>query len=191
MINSNDSLLKIAKELVEGSPKPLSIDEIASKVFEIKGIEKDEAKVAQFGIDFMLSGDFVCCGTRNKENVWDLKSRQPASILDKDVIEDLYEDDEDVKNNTLTDDSIYLEDIDKNLEDNNDDDEDDDDDDTDTDDIAEELGLRTEELEDSDDDEIKEVSVIEDDDDEEDEEEEDDLDSDLEDIVVGSIKEKE
>ena len=184
MINKNDSLLNIAKEVVEESKKPLSIKEIAAKVFKAKEINPTDEQIAQFGIDFMLSGDFICCGNRNKENVWDLKRRQPASILDKDVIEDLHADDEDVQKNTLTNENIYDEDIDKSLNYSLDDE---DEDANETDDIAEELGL----VEDDDENPnggITEREVIEIDDEDEDEEESED-DEDLEDIVVGEIKE--
>lgn len=182
MINQNDSLLNIAKEVVEESKKPLSIKEIANKVFKIKEITPTDDQITQFGIDFMLSGDFICCGNRNKENVWDLKSRQPSSVLEKDVIEDLHADDEDVQKNTLTNENIYDEDIEKSLNYNLDDEEDEV---NETDDIAEELGL-VEDDEENPNGGITEREVIEIDDEDD---EEEDLDGDLEDIVVGTIKE--
>lgn len=188
MINKNDSLMNIAKQVVSESDRPLSIGEVAEKVFAIKGIKPNEGEITQFGIDFMLSGEFACNGNRNKEAVWDLKSRQPASVLDKDVIEDLLADDEDVKNNILSDENLYDDvDIDKNSN-INDDDEDDDDSSNETDDIAEELGLISE----SDDEDFvgTEEIVVERDDEDEDEESEEANDSeDLEDIVEGVIKE--
>ena len=185
MSNKNDSLLDIAREVVEESSRHMSIPEIAAKVFEIKGIEATDAAVTQFGIDFMLNGNFICCGTnKRQENVWDLKSRQPVSLLDKDggYLEDLYEDDEDVKDNILTNDNIYDEDIDKNLEDNNDDE----DEQEETDDIAEELGLISEDSDDEDGFASTQEIVIERDDEED---EEENTDGDLEDIVEGTFKE--
>ena len=180
MSNTNNSLMNIAREVVEKSGKPLSISEITEKVFAARGTKPTNEEVIQFGIDFMLSGDFVCCGNKSKENVWDLKNRQPVSVLDKDVIEDLLEDDEDVKNNTLTDENIYEEDLDKSLDSINDDDEDEVDE---RDDIEEELGL----TEDTEGDNIEMISVLEDDDEDEDSQE----DGDLEDIVEGTLKDKE
>ncbi|MBP5550465.1 MAG: hypothetical protein J6X93_00245 [Bacilli bacterium] len=181
MSNVNDSLMNIAKEVVEKSDKPLAISEIAEKVFKIKGKQPTSEEIVKFGIDFMLCGDFICCGNKSKENVWDLKYRQSVAVLDKDVIEDLLEDDEDVKNNTLTDENIYDEDIDKSLDSINDDD---DDEVEEKDDIEEELGL----TEDTGEDNIEMVATLE----EDDEDEEEDIDSDdLEDIVEGTLKDKE
>ena len=67
MSNKNDSLLDIAREVVEESSKHMSIPEIAAKVFQIKGIEATDAAVTQFGIDFMISGNFICCGTNKHQ----------------------------------------------------------------------------------------------------------------------------
>lgn len=184
MINKNDSLLNLAMKVVEESKRPLSIKEIANKVFKIKEETPTEEQIAQFGIDFMLSGDFICCGNRNKENVWDLKSRQPVAILDKDVIEDLHADDEDVQKNTLTNENMYNEDMSEVVNDNQDEDEEN----NETDDIAEELGF-VEDDEENPNGGITEREVIELDEEDDDEDEEDDGDGDLEDIVVGTIKE--
>lgn len=185
MINKNDSLLDIAKVVVEESKRPLAISEIVEKVFSIKGVTPSQEEAAQFGIDFMLSGDFICCGANKKENLWDLKSRQSVSLLDKDggYLDDIHEDDEEVKNNLLTDETIYEEDIDKNLDDNNDDDEETDE----TDDLAEELGLISED-QDAEDGfgATQEIDVELDDEDEQ--EENDSEDEDLEDVVEGTFK---
>ena len=179
MSTNNNSLMNIAREVVEKSNKPLSINEISERVFKIKGEKPTNEEVIQFGIDFMLCGDFVCCGNKSTGNVWDLKNRQSIAVLDKDVIEDLLEDDEDVKNNTLTDENIYEEDLDKSLDSMSDDD--DDDTTEEKDDIEEELGL----TEDTEGDNVEMVTVLEEDDEDEEEQDED---GSLEDIVQGEFK---
>lgn len=116
------SLLEIAIELLDSKKKPQKMLTIIKEVMEIKGIKQAMMKelAPQFVLDFMQSGYFVYCG----DDTWDLKDRQPTSVLDKDGgdYEDIYEDDEDVKNNELKDD-MY--------DNNNDDDQDYDDDDDD------------------------------------------------------------
>lgn len=142
--NNNDSLLEIAIRLMKSKKKPKSLKELTNEVFQYKGIKNDknvEALKAQFQVDFMVSGYFVCCG-ENKQGykLWDLKSRQPSTVVDKDgnLLEDLYADDEDVVKNELKDD-FYIDEIDKDIDAFIDDDEDEDEDETD--DIEEELGL--------------------------------------------------
>lgn len=114
------SLLEIAIELLDSKKKPQKMLTIIKEVMEIKGVKQAMIKelAPQFVLDFMQSGYFVYCG----DDTWDLKDRQPTSVLDKDGgdYEDIYEDDEDVKNNELKDD-MY--------DSNNDDDRDYDDDD--------------------------------------------------------------
>ena len=179
MSNINDSLISVAREVVEKSDKPLTINEIAEKVFKLKEKQPTSEDIVKFGIDFMLCGDFICCGNKSTGNVWDLKNRQSIAVLDKDVIEDLLEDDEDVKKNTLTDETLYEEVLDKSLEGMNDEDEDDNT--NEKDDIEEELGL----TEDTDGDNIEMVTVLQEDDEDEEEETEE---GPLEDIVQGEIK---
>lgn len=120
------SLLEIAIELLDMKKKPQKIMTILKEVMEIKGLKASVAKevAPQFLLDFMQSGYFVYCG----DECWDLKDRQPTSVLDKEGgdYEDIYEDDEDVKKNELKDDMFednILSDKDK------DDDEDDEDND--------------------------------------------------------------
>lgn len=144
MNEKNDSLIEIAFKEMTKKRKPKTLDKICKDVFSIKGIEETEEECAQFQIDFMLSGHFVCCGEdKNGEKLWDLKSRQLSSLLDKDgsYLDDPYSDDDDVKENELTDD-IYsgLED---NKEENLDEEDEDDEDDEETDDIEEELSLNS------------------------------------------------
>ena len=88
MSNINDSLISVAREVVEKSDKPLTINEIAEKVFKLKEKQPTSEDIVKFGIDFMLCGDFICCGNKSTGNVWDLKNRQSIAVLDKDVIED-------------------------------------------------------------------------------------------------------
>ena len=122
------SLLEVAIELLEVKKKPQKMLTIVKEVMELKGIKSSAVKelAPQFILDFMQSGYFVYCG----DDTWDLKDRQPTSVLDKEGgdYEDIYEDDEDVKNNELKD-EIFDEESSKNIiRDNNDDTDDDDDD---------------------------------------------------------------
>ena len=124
------SLLEVAIELLEVKKKPQKMLTIVKEVMELKGIKSSAVKelAPQFILDFMQSGYFVYCG----DDTWDLKDRQPTSVLDKEGgdYEDIYEDDEDVKNNELKD-EIFDEESSKNIiYDNNDDTDDDDDDDS-------------------------------------------------------------
>lgn len=142
MNDRNDSLLEIATSLMKRKKKPQTLDSILAETFQKKGIaEADDNVIAQFEVDFMLSGTFIYCGEdKNGNQLWDLKERQPSSLLDKDggYLEDLYADDEDVIKNELKDDFTSYND--KNLDDFiNDDDVDSHEDEED--DIQEELGL--------------------------------------------------
>lgn len=142
----NDSLLEIAKELMEKKRKPHSIQNLAKEVFELKGLKVSDnlEMYSQFVNDFMLCGYFICCGEDKKGvKLWDLKRRQRHELLEKDgaYLDDPYGDDEDVVNNELKDDDYYYGDS-KDSYDNQFDDEDDDEEDDDEeekDDIEEEL----------------------------------------------------
>ena len=142
----NDSLLEIAKELMEKKRKPHSIQNLAKEVFELKGLKVSDnlEMYSQFVNDFMLCGYFICCGEDKKGvKLWDLKSRQRHELLEKDgaYLDDPYGDDEVVVNNELKDDDYYYGDS-KDSYDNQFDDEDDDEEDDDEeekDDIEEEL----------------------------------------------------
>ena len=177
--NKNDSLLEIAIRLMKSKKKPKALKELTNEVFQYKGIKNDkniEALKAQFQVDFMVSGHFVCCG-ENKQGfkLWDLKSRQPSTLLDKDgnLLEDIYADDEDVIKNELKDD-IYDDDLNKDFDDAYSEDEDDEE--KETDDIEEELGLVT--IDEEAPEEIATTEIVVDEEDEfaEDEEDSDDLD---------------
>lgn len=143
MNEKNDSLIEIAFSEMKKKKKPKTLEKICKDVFEIKGIKYNEEEASQFQIDFMLSGKFICCGEdKNGEKLWDLKSRQSSSLLDKDgsYLEDPYDDDDEVANAELKDemDSVYA-DEDKDGIYDDDDDDDDEDDDSEPDDIEEEL----------------------------------------------------
>lgn len=179
--NKNDSLLDIAIRLMKSKKKPKSLKDLTNEVFQYKGIKNDknvEALKAQFQVDFMISGNFVCCG-ENKQGLklWDLKTRQPSTLLDKDgnYLEDLYADDEDVIKNELKDDN-YAKIVVKGLELYTDEDEEE----KETDDIEEELGLV------SDTDEVTEKEVTEEDPEEEIDEDYDDT---VDDIDEDDIEE--
>lgn len=120
------ALLEIAIELLDAKKKPQKMLSIVKEVMEIKGVKVTLAKelAPQFILDFMQSGYFVYCG----DDTWDLKDRQPTSVLDKEggEYDDIYEDDEEVKNYELKDD-MFDEDGSKAEDDEEDDDEDDDD----------------------------------------------------------------
>ena len=119
------SLLEIAIELLDAKKKPQKMLSIVKEVMEIKGLKVALAKelAPQFILDFMQSGYFVYCG----DDTWDLKDRQPTSVLDKEggEYDDIYEDDEEVKSYELKDDMF---DEDESKVEDEDDEEDDDDD---------------------------------------------------------------
>ena len=167
-INNNESLLEIAVRLMKSKKKPKSLKELTNEVFREKGIAEDsliDEKKAQFQVDFMVSGYYVCCGENRKcHKLWDLKSRQPSSLIDKDgnLLEDLYADDEDVIKNELKDDDVLFDNDDHLLED-------DDEEKEEHDDIEEELSLVSESDEDSITEEVSSKSLHNDEDDEEDE----------------------
>lgn len=172
MDNNYDSFLEIAVALMKKKKKPQSLDTMTKEVFAKKGVVGSELQIAQFQVDFMLSGYFVCCGEDKTGNqLWDLKTRQNSSLLDKDggYLKDLNDDDDEVKKNELKDDNFDdHQGIDQYIED------DDEEEKAEQDDIEEDLGLVssdsvTEDVEHLDDDE----------DDEEEEEEEDDIESEL------------
>ena len=100
------SLLEVAIELLEVKKKPQKMLTIVKEVMELKGIKSSAVKelAPQFILDFMQSGYFVYCG----DDTWDLKDRQPTSVLDKEGgdYEDIYEDDEDENEDEDEDDDL-------------------------------------------------------------------------------------
>lgn len=152
------SLLEVAIELLDSKKKPQKMLTIVKEVMELKGIKQSMVKelAPQFILDFMQSGYFVYCG----DDAWDLKDRQPTSVLDKDGgdYEDIYEDDEDVKNNELKDELFD--------EENSNLDDDETDDDTDEEDEEDEL---EKEFENFDDEYAENMHVVEEDENQEEE----------------------
>lgn len=124
--DKDKSLLEIAVELLGTKHKPQPLKQLAKEAMEIKGLKTAQAKeiLPQFLLDFQSSGYFVYCG----EGLWDLKDRQPTSVLDKDGTDyEIYaEEDEDVKKNELKDDSY---DLDSHVDRNRDEDDEEEDDD--------------------------------------------------------------
>lgn len=175
MNNNYDSLLEIAASLMKKKKKPQSLDAITKEVFSKKGIQGTETQIAQFQVDFMLSGFFVFCGEdKDGNHLWDLKNRQVSAFLDKDggYLKDMSDEDEEVVNNELKED--YGIDGDYNLDQFI---EDDDEDQNEQDDIEEDLGLVSLDGEDSED-----TMIAFDDEDEEDNEDDD------EDDIIGELK---
>ena len=132
-VKEEKSLLELSIEYLKKQEEPQDINVIIKEVMNMKGLKANEIKekAPQFVMDFMLSGNFVYCG----EDKWDLKYRQPTSVLDKDGgdYEQFYSDDDDeVKNNELKDDTYeeyedassqeYDEDEDEDEEENKNDD---------------------------------------------------------------------
>ncbi|MFA5542698.1 MAG: DNA-directed RNA polymerase subunit delta [Bacilli bacterium] len=175
-INNNESLLEIAVRLMKSKKKPKSLKELTNEVFREKGIVEDsliDEKKAQFQVDFMVSGYFVCCGENRKgHKLWDLKSRQPSSLIDKDgnLLEDLYADDEDVIKNELKDEDDLFDEEGHLIDDEDEDNEE-------HDDIEEELSLVSDSTEDTVTEEV--VSSLLHDDEDEDNDEVDDIEEEL------------
>lgn len=139
MNNNYDSFLEIAVALMKKKKKPQSLESMTKEVFSKKGVEGNELQIAQFQVDFMLSGFFVCCGEdKNGNQLWDLKTRQNSSLLDKDsgYMKDLSEEEAEASENELKDDYQYgdNESIDQYIDD-------DEDETNEKDDIEEDLGL--------------------------------------------------
>ncbi len=104
----DNSLLEIAIDLLKKKRSPQNINTIIKEVMSLKGYRVSQVKEAtpQFVMDFMLSGYFIYCG----DDCWDLKDRQPTTLLDKDGgdYEDIFFNDDDVKNNELKDDDLIF-----------------------------------------------------------------------------------
>ena len=162
MNERNDSLIEIALKEMTKKRKPKTLEKICKDVLEVKGIEYNEEVVSQFQIDFMLSGHFICCGEdKNGVKLWDLKSRQSSSLLDKDgnSLDDLFDDDDEAAKNELTDDINYGG-LNGDSLDSYEDEDDDEDDKEETDDIEEELlGLMNDDEEDDEEDSYDDVDI--------------------------------
>ena len=128
------SLLEIAIELLDSKKKPQKIMTILKEVMEIKGVKVSMQKelAPQFLLDFMQCGYFVYCG----DDCWDLKDRQPTSVLDKEGgdYEYFFDDDDEVKKNELKDENY--DDVDSSDNDDDDDDDSDNEQDEIDDDLA-------------------------------------------------------
>ncbi|MBQ4570676.1 MAG: DNA-directed RNA polymerase subunit delta [Bacilli bacterium] len=121
------SLLEIAVELLLTKHRPQPILQIAKEAMEIKGLKTSQAKelLPQFLLDFQTSGYFVYCG----EMGWDLKDRQPTSVLDKDGTESIIHSSEaeEAEKNELKDENYDTDvRVDQSHDDDNDQEEDDD-----------------------------------------------------------------
>ncbi|MFA6627167.1 MAG: DNA-directed RNA polymerase subunit delta [Bacilli bacterium] len=178
-IFENESMIDVAVRVMKTKKKPKSLKELTNEILQAKGIKNNAEELkAQFQMDFMLSGYFVCCGEdKNGLKLWDLKSRQPSTLLDKDgnYLEDLYENDEDVVRNELKDDYDYDPSLHKNVDEIISDDEEEETEETD--DIEEELGLV--EVDADQDVSITEEVIVEKPEEDEDVEEEDEIEQEL------------
>lgn len=121
------SLLEIAVELLLTKHRPQPILQIAKEAMEIKGLKTSQAKelLPQFLLDFQTSGYFVYCG----EMGWDLKDRQPTSVLDKDGTESIIHSSEaeEAEKNELKDENYDTDvRVDQSHDDDNDQEEEDD-----------------------------------------------------------------
>ena len=159
MSSKDNSLIEIAIELLYKKQRPQNIYSIIKEVMSIKGIKAANVSeyAPQFVMDFMSSGYFVYCG----DDCWDLKDRQPTSVLDKDGgdYEDLFENDEDVKKNELKDGAFDASYADENnyespiIVNDEDEEEDDDEDENDEDDLSNEFEVLVDSVEDEEEDE--------------------------------------
>lgn len=106
MASKDNSLIEIAIDLLHKKQRPQNIYSIIKEVMSIKGIKAANVSdyAPQFVMDFMTSGHFVYCG----DDCWDLKDRQPTSVLDKDGgdYEAKFDADPDVIKNQLRDGAI-------------------------------------------------------------------------------------
>lgn len=173
MDKEHDSFLELAVEIVTNKNKPQTMESIEEEVFALKGEKPSDMQLAQFQVDFMLSGYFVCCGEdRSGKLLWDLKGRQESALLDKDGSNIYVEEDSEVLSNELSEDLEFGDEdinIDKYIED-------DEEDATAQDDIEEELTTL-----DGDQDRINMDTIeIDDDDEEKQEEEQDEIEDELE-----------
>ncbi len=159
MSSKDNSLIEIAVELLQKKQRPQNINSIIKEVMSIKGIKTSEVSnhAPQFVMDFMLSGYFVYCG----EDCWDLKDRQPTSVLDKDGgdFEDFLANDEDVKKNELKDGAFGAAYTDENnyespivIEPTNDEDDEDEEEENDEDDLSNEFEVMVGSVEEDDED---------------------------------------
>ena len=153
MASKDNSLIEIAIDLLHKKQRPQNIYSIIKEVMSLKGIKA--ANVAeyapQFVMDFMTSGHFVYCG----DDCWDLKDRQPTSVLDKDGgdYEAKFDNDPDVIKNQLRDGAIDASYADENnyespiiIKDDDDYDYDDEDDDDENEDEDDDLTNEFEEI---------------------------------------------
>ena len=134
---SDLSLVEIAYKLLSKKRKPQLLEDIIKDVMSTKGYKVKDAKdvAPQFILDFQSCGDFIYCG----DGRWDLKERQPTSVLDKDGSDYDYYDDEDVLRNELKDDDFISIHKDEDLLDDGDDHLDDEDEEIEDDDLAAEF----------------------------------------------------
>ena len=162
MGNNELSLIELAVKVLEQRDTPININELIEEVLKLKNInDENKTYATKLYVDITTSSKFVFLG----EGMWDLKSRQPLEVFDRDGAafikpEDEYKEPEEEKE--FTEDFDEDEESDYDL----DDDEDEDDEDSDKD-------------EDEDEDDEDDV-IVEDEDYDEDELDEDKYDDDFE-----------
>lgn len=148
MGKEDKSLLELAAEYLEKANDARPIYEIVQHVIEQKSIKKADIEdvTAQLIMDFMLSGDFVYV----KNDCWDLKRRQPLSVIDKDGgdYKDYLADDEDAQTGEKELESSYDYDEEEDkIQSDDRDDEDKDNEDDDDDSLEKEFDQTVDDLE--------------------------------------------
>ena len=130
MGNNELSLIELAVKVLEQRDTPININELIEEVLKLKNInDENKAYATKLYVDITTSSKFVFLG----DGMWDLKSRQPLEVFDRDGAafikpEDEYKEPEEEKE--------FTEDFDEDEEsdyDLDDDDEDEDDEDSDKD----------------------------------------------------------
>lgn len=100
------SMLDVAYTILEGSDKPLAFRDMLAQVSETLGMSEEEVrtKMAQFYTNLSVDGRFVCC----TDNYWEVRKKVPFGQVHIDM-NDAYNDKED------SDDDDYIDDVEKEL----------------------------------------------------------------------------
>ena len=133
MGNNELSLIELAVKVLEQRDTPININELIEEVLKLKNInDENKAYATKLYVDITTSSKFVFLG----DGMWDLKSRQPLEVFDRDGAafikpEDEYKEPEEEKE--FTEDYDEDEESDYDLDDYEDEDDEDSDKDEDED----------------------------------------------------------